>query len=72
MIDKIANYFIISFMAYTAVYATNTFGIAESTGQGIFAFLKILTISLMFALFMAYTDKPMFKLIEKIMRIKSK
>lgn len=71
MINKVTHYFLVSFVAYIAVYTTNTFNIAESIGEGFSALLRITITSLLITLFMAYTDEPVFKLVRKIMKTKT-
>lgn len=68
MTNKIIDYFIIVFIAYIAVYTTNTLNTAETLGKGFFALLRIITTSILIALFMAFTDKPALNLIKKIMK----
>ena len=66
-----ANYFLIMFIAFLAMYSTNAFGFAEIMGTGAVALFKAISISVMWSLFMVYTDKPMLNAIGKLVGSKN-
>lgn len=60
------GYFGIMLFAFFLAYSTNLLGVADIFGNGPIALLKVVSISIIWALIMMHTDKPMIDWIGRV------